>query len=157
MDSQYLTRAIRLGKTFSNRMHNLLQFWNVIESIATFTVELSVLELLLVGGESFWVEAPVRNRRSVRVNVGSSPYETICISKLDLRRRSIISSGSRLSGDCQNMKDNTTAKSNATHSTLPEFINYHQVDIVNEHHVGVRCSLDSLRQNQAHIRNKDRT
>lgn len=37
-------------------MHNLLQFWNVIESIATFTMVISVFELLfgsLVGDESF--------------------------------------------------------------------------------------------------------
>jgi hypothetical protein len=39
-------------------MHDLLQFWNVVESIATFTV-ISVFEALglLVGGESSRVDA----------------------------------------------------------------------------------------------------
>ena len=40
-------------------MHNLLQSWNVIGSIAAFTAALSVFGLLrlFVGKESFWVDA----------------------------------------------------------------------------------------------------
>jgi hypothetical protein len=40
-------------------MYNVLQFWNVIGSIAIFTLAVSVFEplRLLVGDESFWVDA----------------------------------------------------------------------------------------------------
>ena len=40
-------------------MHNLLQFLNVFESIATFTIAMSAVGPfgLLVGDESFWVGA----------------------------------------------------------------------------------------------------
>ena len=48
------------GETISHRTHNLLQFWNVVESIATLTTDLSVFGMLLVGDKSFWVNAPVR-------------------------------------------------------------------------------------------------
>jgi hypothetical protein len=42
-------------------MHNLLQFWNVTESMATFTLVIVVFGplKLLVGCESFWVNALV--------------------------------------------------------------------------------------------------
>ena len=41
-------------------MHNLLQSWNVIGSIATFTLAISafgLFRLLLVGDKSFWESA----------------------------------------------------------------------------------------------------
>ena len=50
-----------LNWTAAHRMYNLLQFWNVIESMATFTVAMSVLGLLglLFGNESFEVDTSV--------------------------------------------------------------------------------------------------
>lgn len=73
-------------------MHNLLQLWDVIESIATLTTDLSVFGPLFVWDRSDLVDAP-ENQSRVCVNLKSSPYETLCISILDLRRRSIIISG----------------------------------------------------------------
>jgi hypothetical protein len=46
--------------TIPHRMHNLLQFWNVVESIAIFTA-ISVLGALRLsaGADSFWEETLV--------------------------------------------------------------------------------------------------
>ena len=56
-------------------MHNLLQFWNVIETMATLTGELSVFEPLLVGDESSWVDTPMRIEASYRRRVCASTLE----------------------------------------------------------------------------------
>ena len=81
-------------------MYNLLQFWNVAESIATFTLVLTVFRplTLLVGDESFGVDA--RDQSPDSIKVVSLPHKTLCISMLDLRRRSIVMSGSRFSSNC---------------------------------------------------------
>ena len=40
-------------------MHNLLQFWNVFESIANLTTDLSASGTLLIGDKSFWEDMRV--------------------------------------------------------------------------------------------------
>jgi hypothetical protein len=131
-------------------MHNLLQFWDVTESIATLTTDLSVFGPLLVWDKSYWVDAP-ENRSRVCFNVKSSPYETLYISILDLRRRSVITSGSRVSGGCQHKKGSMTASQMSTHYTVAEFINRYQVVVVNKYHVAVRCPLQITSRSGAYM------
>ena len=52
---------------------------------------------------------PVRIEVEIFIKVGSSPHENFCIPMLELRRRSIIKSDLRLSGDCKYEDDNVTA------------------------------------------------
>jgi hypothetical protein len=93
-------------ETISNIIYNLLQFWNVIESIATLIGDLSVFGARLVTDKSFGRR---ESQSHVCVNVGSSPHETLCTSILDLQRRSVIMSGSGVSNGCQHKKVNMTA------------------------------------------------
>jgi hypothetical protein len=90
------------GRTIPHRMHNLLQLWNVFESIATFTIVISVL---LVGEKSFCVGASWASKLWFH-EAESSPHKSLHISMLDFRRRSIVTSCSRISSDCQHKKDN---------------------------------------------------
>jgi hypothetical protein len=116
---------------------------DVIDSMATLTIDLSVFGPLLLGDESFCVDA------SVRISVvilSCLPYETIFISVLDFWRISIITSGSKVFGDYQHKEDNTTANQKSTHSIMAEFIYLYQVIIMNERHVTVRCPLHISRQ-----------
>ena len=89
-------------------MYNLLQFWNVAESIATFTLVLTMFRplTLLVGDESFGVDA--RDQSPTSIKVVSLPHKTLCISMLDLRRRPTVTAGSKISGNCRHQKDDVT-------------------------------------------------
>jgi hypothetical protein len=113
-------------------MHNLLQFWNVIGSIATFIVAISVFESLrlLVGVESFGRSHERQSRDSIKV--GSLPHRTFCISMLDLRRRSSVKSGSRVSSSCQHQKDNVTTVQKSTYSIVANSVNRHQIIVMDE-------------------------
>ena len=41
-------------------MYNLLQFWNVFESIATLITDLSVSKTLLARDKCFWVDMRIK-------------------------------------------------------------------------------------------------
>jgi hypothetical protein len=90
-------------KTFSYRMHYLLQFCDVIDSMATLATvtAVSVSGTLSVGDKSLGVEALVRIKGRDHIKVENSPHQALFIFMLDLRRRSVITSGSRVSIDCQ--------------------------------------------------------
>ena len=90
----------RVSKTIPYREHYLLLFCNLIDTIATLTADASLFGQLSPGDKSLCMGAAVRISRD-SIKVKSSPHEILSISMLDFRRRSIITSGSRVSSDCQ--------------------------------------------------------
>jgi hypothetical protein len=109
-----LSRVKVSGKIIPYRLHYLLQFCDVIDSIATLTTGVSVFGPPSVGDKSSGMENRHENQGRDSIKVGSSPHKTLCISILDFRRRSIITSGSRVSSDCQ--YESTTLLLSKVHS-----------------------------------------
>jgi len=136
-------------------MHSLPQVWDFIDSIATLTTDVSVFGPLSVA-DTLGVEAPLRNKVVVLSKVGISPHGTLCISILDLRRSSITTSGSRVSSDCQ-YEDNVAAIQKSTHRVMAKSVNFHQVVVMSEHHIAIRCLLHDLRQTGRIVDSKDKT
>jgi hypothetical protein len=100
LESQCLSRVKVSGKIIPHKLHYLLEFCHVVDSVATLTTDVSVFGPLSVGDKSLGMENRHENQGRDSIKVGS-PHETLCISILDFRRRSIITSGSRVSTDCQ--------------------------------------------------------
>src|SRR6266852_9164487 len=96
-------------------MHSLPQFWDFIDNIATLTTDVSAFGPLSVA-DTLGVKAPLRNKVIIQSRVGGSPHGTLCISMLDLRRRSIITSGLRVSSDCLHEEGGVTAIRKLTES-----------------------------------------
>ena len=71
MVTQCLSLLTESGRTISRKMYNLLQFWNVIGSIATFTLAIAfgLCRVLLVGDKSFWENPSARHRKFVSIKV----------------------------------------------------------------------------------------
>ena len=141
-------RLRKSHNTIPYGMHSLPQFWDFIDSIATLTTDVSVFGPLSVA-DTLGVEAPLRKKVVVLSKVGISPHGTLCISMLDLRRSSITTSGSRVSSDCRH-EDNITAIQKFTHRVMAESINFHQVVVMSEHHITIRCLLHDLCQDRAY-------
>ena len=109
-----LSRVKVSGKIIPYRLHYLLQFCDVIDNIATLTTGVSVFGPPSVGDKSLGMENRHENQGRDSIKVGSSPHEALCISILDLRSRSITTSGSRVSSDCN--YESTTLLLSKVHS-----------------------------------------
>ncbi len=61
--------------------------------------------------------------------------------------RFIITSDSRLSGDCkyEDEDDNITAIQKSTHYAMTEPVNLHQVIVVSKYQMAIRCLLHNRR------------
>ena len=130
-----------------HRMRNLLQFWNAIEIVATFTLGVSVFGSLWlsVRNGSFLGKYARKNRSHDPIKVKSSPHPNLCIFMSDFRRRSTITSGSRVSNNCQHQENNTATTRESTHSVMANSINHQQVIVVNEYSIAIRRLLYNRR------------
>jgi hypothetical protein len=128
----------------------LLQLRDVIDSMATLTMDLSVFGSLLLGVESFCVDA------SVRISVMIPSFGELTVQNLIylcIRSPEEIHHHVRFKGfrRLPNIKENnTTCSQYSTHSIMVEFIDIYQVIIMNEGHVTAKCPLYISRQDQAH-------
>lgn len=92
----------------SQSIHNSPQFWDTIEILPTLPTMISVFELRLPLVDPAFEERPASGQNQEgrdSVNVGSLPQENLSISMLNLRSRSIITSGWKVSSDCQCQHD----------------------------------------------------
>lgn len=119
--------------------HNLLQFSDNVESIATQTT-LVLAFGLHAGDKSFRVFHPVRTENPNFSDVKSSPQRTLCISMLERWRRSITRSGRRVSSDCQHGVNNITDKSDIYLQTLRQS----HKSFPSHHHERVPCHSQEL-------------
>ena len=122
MASLCLSRVKVSGKIIPYRLHYLLQFCDVIDSIATLTTGVSVFGPPSVGDKSLGMENRHEDQGRDSIKVGSSPHEALCISILDLRSRSITTSGSRVSSDCN--YESTTLLLSKVHSQRHDQVRY---------------------------------
>jgi hypothetical protein len=129
-------------------MHDLLQFCDVIDSIATLTPvtgpAASVFGTLLVRDKSLGVEAPVRT-------------EVAIISRLRAHRTKLYLflcwtfggvSSSRLVREFRstaNMRGNVIAIQNSTHTVIAKSANPPQIIVMNEHRIAISCLLHDPR------------
>ena len=125
-------------------MHNLPQFWNAIESMATFTTVISVFGplRLLVGDKSFWMDAVVR-------------VKMVILSGLEAHQTKLYVSQCWTSGGdsssrlvqgfpvTANIKDYVTTIQEITHTSIAKSVNCHQVIVMDKHHIAIRCFLRS--------------
>jgi hypothetical protein len=142
MEAQGLS-WVRIRLDNPHRMRNLLQSWNIIESVATFTLDVSVFGplWLSVRNESFLGKFVSEHRSRHSIEVKSSPHPNLCIFMSDFWRRSTITSGSRVSSDCQHQENNAATIQESTHSVMANSVNHQQVIIMNEYSIAIRCLL----------------
>ena len=127
-------------------MHNLLQFLNIVESMATLTAWVSVFGLLVDDGKSICGEGTMRTKLSFCQH-GNLPQSTLWISMSDLLKISIDMSGWSVYIDYQHEECEIIVDYVFTHSTFTNSIDIDpfQVIIMDENHATVRCPLHRSR------------